>query len=123
MSGGSGETWKAADMPITKFTKWIGSPLDGLSLEDLMNDLSDLFLDSGFNFNPGRAGNSTMDMESLRQAIIEKLVEMGRIPESMLEEWLTDRESEESQKLDALVSEVIKRLVEEGWLKTENRKE
>jgi Ca-activated chloride channel family protein len=110
-------------MPITKFTKWIGSPLDGLSLEDLLNDLSDLFLDSGFNFNPGRAGNSTMDMESLRQAIIEKLVEMGRIPESMLEEWLTDRESEESQKLDALVSEVIKRMVEEGWLKTERQQD
>jgi len=110
-------------MPITKFTKWIGSPLDGLSLEDLLNDLSDLFLDSGFNFNPGRPGNSTMDMESLRQAIIEKLVEMGRIPESMLEEWLTDRESEESQKLDALVSEVIKRMVEEGWLKTERQRD
>jgi Ca-activated chloride channel family protein len=110
-------------MPITKFTKWVGSPLDGLSLEDLLNDLSDLFLDSGFNFNPGRPGNSTMDMESLRQAIIEKLVEMGRIPESMMEEWLTDRESEESQKLDALVSEIIKRLVEEGWLKTERQRD
>jgi Ca-activated chloride channel family protein len=109
-------------MPITKFTKWVGSPLDGLSLEDLLNDLSDLFLDSGFNFNPGRTGNSTMDMESLRHAIIEKLVEMGRIPESMLEEWLADRGSEESQKLDALVSEIIKRLVEEGWLKTDQQR-
>ena len=64
-------------MPITKFTRWIGSPLDGLSLEDLLNDLSDLFLDSGFNFSPDGRGGGTQDMESLRQAIIEKLVEMG----------------------------------------------
>jgi Ca-activated chloride channel family protein len=106
-------------MPVTKFTKWVGSPLDGLSLEDLLNELSDLFLDSGFNFRTGGPNNAAQDMESLRQAIIEKLVEMGRIPQSMLNEWLTDRSSEESQKLDALVSEIIKRMVEEGWLKTE----
>ena len=109
-------------MPVTKFTKWVGSPLDGLSLEDLLDELSDLFLESGFNFNPGGTG-TTQDMEALRQAIIEKLVEMGRIPESMLEEWLTDRSSEESQKLDALVSEIIRRMVEDGWLKTENPRE
>ena len=108
-------------MPTTKFTRWIGSPLDGLSLEDLLNDLSDLFLDSGFNFSPDGRSSGTQDMESLRQAIIEKLVEMGRIPESMLDQWLMDRSSEESQKLDKLVSEIIKRMVEEGWLKTENR--
>jgi Ca-activated chloride channel family protein len=41
----------------------------------------------------------------------------------MMEEWLTNRESEESQKLDALVSEVIKRMVEEGWLKTERQRD
>ena len=110
-------------MPITKFTRWIGSPLDGLSLEDLLNDLSDLFLDSGFNFSPDGRGGGTQDMESLRQAIIEKLVEMGRIPESMLEQWMMDRSSEESQKLDQLVSEIIKRMVEEGWLKTENHQD
>jgi len=107
-------------MPTTKFTKWTGSPLDGLSLEDLLNDLSDMFLDSGFNYGPGAP---TQSMEALRQAIVEKLVEMGRIPESMMEEWLTDRNSEESQKLDALVSEIIKRMVEDGWLKTDGRPE
>src|SRR5947199_9770347 len=100
---------KAADMPITKFTKWVGSPLDGLSLEDLLNELSDLFLDSGFNFNPGGSDSSTQSMEALRQAIVEKMVEMGRIPESLMEEWLTYRSSEESQTLDTLVSEIIKR--------------
>src|SRR5215831_7300512 len=102
-------------MPLTKFSKWIKSPLDGLNLEDLLNELSDMFLDSGFQYGQG---SPAQDMESLRQAIVEKLVEMGHIPESLMEEWLTDRSSEESQKLDALVSEIIRRLVEDGWLKT-----
>jgi Ca-activated chloride channel family protein len=97
--------------------------LDGLSLEDLLNELSDLFLDSGFNFRSGGPGNTAQDMETLRQAIIEKLVEMGHIPQSMMNEWLEDRTSEGSQELDALVSEIIKRMLEEGWLKTESQLE
>ena len=107
-------------MPVTKFSKWIKSPLDGLNLEDLLNELSDLFLDSGFQYGPG---SPAQDMESLKQAIVEKLVEMGHIPESLMEEWMTDRASEESQKLEALVSEIIRRLVEDGWLKTDRQNE
>ena len=110
-------------MPITKFTKWIGSALDSLSLEDLLNELSDMFLDSGFDSSFGGSGGPTQDMESLKQMIVEKLVEMGHIPESMMEEWMTDRSTGESQKLDALVSEIIKRMLEDGWLKTEDRLE
>lgn len=105
-------------MAVTKFTKWIGSPLDNLSLEDLLNELSEMFLDSGFNYGEG---GPTQDMESLRQMIVEKLAEMGHIPESMMEEWFTDRSTEDSRKLDALVSEIIQRMIEEDWLKTENR--
>jgi len=107
-------------MPLTKFSKWIKSPLDGLNLEDLLDELSDLFLDSGFQYGPG---SPSQDMESLRQAIVEKLVEMGHIPESLMDEWMTNRSSEESQKLDALVSEIIRRMVEEGWLKTDRQRE
>jgi Ca-activated chloride channel family protein len=58
-------------------------------------------------------------MEALRQAIIEKLVEMGRIPEQMLEQWMENRDSEESKKLDELVDEILRRLIEEGWIRTE----
>jgi Ca-activated chloride channel family protein len=105
-------------MPITKFSKWVNSPLDGLNLEDLLDELSDLFLDSGFQ--DGR-GSPSQDMEALKQAIVEKLVEMGHIPESLMEEWMTDRSSEESQKLDALVSEIIRRMVEEGFLKSDQQ--
>jgi hypothetical protein len=33
-----------------KYTKWIPSPLDGLSLEELLDELSEFFLQSGFDY-------------------------------------------------------------------------
>jgi Ca-activated chloride channel homolog len=105
-------------MPITKYTKWIGSPLDGLSLEELLDGISEFFLQSGFSYG-FRDISDPHEMEALRQAILEKLVEMGRITEEMLQQWMEDRDSEESQKLDELISQLIRRLIEEGWVRTE----
>src|SRR5262245_34853411 len=105
-------------MAITKYTKWIGSPLDGLSLEELLDGISEFFLQSGFSYG-FRDISDPHEMEALRQAILEKLVEMGRITEEMLQQWMEDRDSEESQKLDERVSQLIRRLIEEGWVRTE----
>ena len=95
-------------MPITKYTKWIPSPLDGLSLEELLDELSDFFLQSGFEYGYSRSGDP-QTMESLKQQIIEKLVDMGRIPESMYREWLEDRTTEESKKLDQLIDQLFEK--------------
>src|SRR5262250_1970993 len=105
-------------MPFTKYTKWVGSPLDGLSLEELLDGISEFFLQSGFSYG-FRDMSDPHEMEALRQAILEKLVEMGRIPEEMLQQWMENRESEESKKLDELISQLIRRLIEEGWIRTE----
>jgi Ca-activated chloride channel family protein len=105
-------------MPITKYTKWIGSPLDGMSLEELLDGISEFFLQSGFSYG-FRDISDPHEMEALRQAILEKLVEMGRISEEMLQQWMENRDSEESQKLDELISQLIRRLIEEGWIRTE----
>jgi len=64
-------------MAITKYTKWIPSPLDGLSLEELLDEMSEFLLQSGFQYGFQDISNPH-DLEALRQAIIEKLVEMGR---------------------------------------------
>ena len=69
-------------MAFTKYTKWVGSPLDGLSMEELLDQISEFLLQSGFQFGFDEAGNPH-DLDALRQAIIEKLVEMGRIPQSL----------------------------------------
>ena len=39
-------------MPITKYTKWMVRSLDGLNLEDLLDEMSEFFLQSGFPNDP-----------------------------------------------------------------------
>jgi len=102
-------------MPTTKYTKWIPSPLDGLSLEELLDELSEFFLQSGFQYG-FRDVSNPHDLDALRQAIIEKLVEMGRIQESLLEQWMADRSEGEAKELDDLIEQLVRRLIQEGWI-------
>jgi Ca-activated chloride channel homolog len=109
-------------MAFTKYTKWIPSPLDGLSLEELLDELSEFFLQSGFQSGFSEMSNPH-DLDALRQAIIEKLVEMGRIPESLLEQWMADRSEGEAKELDDLINQLIRRLVEEGWIQAQQQQQ
>src|SRR5690349_11427199 len=107
-------------MAFTKYTKWNPSPLDGLSLEELLDELSEFFLQSGFQSGFSEMGNPH-DLDALRQAIIEKLVEMGRIPQSLLEQWMADRSEGDAKELDDLINQLIRRLVEEGWIQSQQQ--
>src|SRR5439155_14167195 len=105
-------------MAITKYSKWIPSPLDGLSLEELLDQMSEFFLQSGFRYGFQDVSNQT-DLEGLRQAIIEKLVEMGRIPEDLLQQWMEDRSEGDAKKLDELIDQLIRQMIEEGWIRSQ----
>lgn len=106
-------------MPYTKYTKWISSPLDGLSMEELLDELSDFLLQSGFQYAYQDFGNPH-DLRSLRRMLVEKLAQMGRIPESLLEEWLKNPAEGEAKKLEELIDELIRRLTEEGWIRSDS---
>jgi Ca-activated chloride channel homolog len=105
-------------MPFTKYSKWVGSPLDGLSLEELLEALSEFLLESGFRYG-FQDVSSPHNLDALRQAILERLVEMGRIPESLLEQWLDDRTQGDAKKLEELIDQVIRQLMEEGWIQAD----
>jgi Ca-activated chloride channel family protein len=105
-------------MPFTKYSKWVGSPLDGLSLEELLEALSEFLLESGFRYG-FQDVSSPHNLDALRQAILERLVEMGRIPESLLEQWLEDRTQGDAKKLEELIDQVIRQLMEEGWIQAD----
>jgi Ca-activated chloride channel homolog len=107
-------------MAITKYTKWIPSPLDGLSLEELLDQLSEFFLQSGFQYGFHDISNPR-DFESLRQAIVEKLVELGRVPEDVYQQWLEDRSEGDAKKLDELIDELIRQMIEEGWMQSQQQ--
>jgi Ca-activated chloride channel homolog len=108
-------------MAITKYTKWIPSPLDGLSLEELLDQMSEFFLQSGFQYGFHDVSNPR-DLESLRQAIVEKLVELGRIPEDLYQQWLQDRSEGDAKKLDELIDQLIRQMIEEGWIQSQQQR-
>src|SRR5262245_64358084 len=91
-------------MPFTKYTKWVGSPLDGLSMEELLDQISEFLLQSGFQYGIYDADNPH-NLEALRQAIIQKLVELGRIPQSLLDQWLENRAEGEAKELEQLIDQ------------------
>src|SRR5438874_2359753 len=105
-------------MATTKYSKWIPSPLDGLSLEELLDQMSEFFLQSGFRYGFQDVSNPH-NLDALRQAIIEKLVEMGRVPEDLLQQWLEDRSEGDAKKLDELIDQLIRQMMEEGWVRSQ----
>ena len=107
-------------MAITKFSKRIPSPLDGLSLEELLDEMSEFFLQSGFRYGYQDV-SSPDDMDALRQAIIEKLVEMGRIPEELFQQWLEDRSEGDAKELDEMIDQLIRQMIEEGWIQSQQQ--
>src|SRR3989304_10508906 len=99
-------------MAVTKFSKWIPSPLDGLSMEELLDQISEFLLQSGFRYGFQDFSNP-QSLDALREAIIQKLIEMGRIPETLSEDDI--------EKLDDMIDQVIRQLMEEGWIQTEQQ--
>src|SRR5207249_8849849 len=109
--------FQSPNMPLSKYAKWAPSLLDGLSLQELLDQMSEFLLQSGFQYG-FRDVSNPYDLEALRQAIIEKLVEMGKIPESLLQQWLENRSEGDAKELDELIDQLIRRMIEEGWLQS-----
>ena len=104
-------------MPKIKYTKYTPSPLDGLSIEDLLDSLSDFLLQSGFQHGFHDVTHPR-DMEALRRAIMQMLAEMGRIPPELLAEWLGNPKEGDAGEIDRMLDELIRKMVEQGWLQT-----
>src|SRR5438093_5345130 len=44
---------------------------------------------------------------------------MGRIPQSLLDQCLEDRSEGDAKELDELIDQLIRRMIEEGWMRTD----
>jgi Ca-activated chloride channel family protein len=104
-------------MKFTKYSKWEGADWDSISLEDLLDRLSDFLLQSGFQSGHHSDWYDADDsLESLRRAILRALEEDEFLEDS---EW--DALTDESGQLDAervaqLLDRIIERLIEEGYV-------
>jgi Ca-activated chloride channel family protein len=107
------------------YSRFRGSLVDAVHLEALLEHLSDFLLDGGFAGGPhyhpwwGWSGaDDTHSLESLQDALLRALLESGQLTPDMLAA-LRGEGGDDAAMRDALaqlLDDLIKRMVEEGYL-------
>jgi Ca-activated chloride channel family protein len=120
-------------MRYTTYSKHLPELLDAINLQELLDQLSDFLLQSGFAGGPynhpfwGEFGDQDQDrsMDALRQAIVQALMDSGKLNQEMLQvlrgESTGDpaRDREIQQQLAQLLDQIVQKLIEEGYLTAE----
>ncbi len=103
-------------MSITKYSRFLPEALEDLSLEDLLQQLSDYFLRSGFQDAYGFYQLGDQSMAELQEAILQALLEQGALSQEDVERMLSGAENFEDSDLARLLNELIERMQEEGYI-------
>jgi Ca-activated chloride channel family protein len=118
-------------MRYTTYSRYIPQLLDAVNLEDLLDQLSDFLLQSGFaggpayhpywgSFGDEQEGDHSLD--ALKQAIVQALTESGKLTPEMLQVLRGEstgeeqRDAEIQQQLADLIDQVVQKLIEQGYL-------
>ncbi|MBI3652651.1 MAG: VWA domain-containing protein [Acidobacteria bacterium] len=109
-------------MPFTKYSKWNGVDWESLSLEDLMDRLSEFLLDSGFD-DPYFMYRNEQDnsLESLREAMRRALLEDGLLSEEELQQFYDEQGNLKMEAMNELLDRLLERMVEEGYIKVDQQ--
>jgi Ca-activated chloride channel family protein len=109
-------------MSFTKYSKWNGVDWESLSLEDLMDRLSEFLLDSGFD-DPYFMYRDEQDnsLESLRDAMMRALLEDGLLSEDELEQFYDEQGNLNMEAMNELLDRLLERLLEEGYIKLDQQ--
>jgi Ca-activated chloride channel family protein len=116
-------------MRFTTYTKYTGALLDALNIQDLLERLADFLLQSGFEGGPhyhpwwGWSGDSDdRSLDSLKDALIQALIESGQLTPEMLKELRGEGQGDEETRkaIAELLDQLVQRLVEEGYLNLNN---
>ena len=102
-------------MGTVRYSQFTGQWWEQASLEDLLSELSDFLLQSGF----GEAdpwGDPADDLTRLQEALLRALANRGHITPEDLRAWEAGEESPERQRLQRMLEGLLRRLVEEGYL-------
>jgi Ca-activated chloride channel homolog len=105
-------------MKSIKYSKYVGFDWDSLSLEELLNKLSDYLLQSGFynDYYGYPQTGQDHNLQDLHDAILDALLNQGVFSDEMLEKFMQLQPDERDARLAELVRELVKRLVEEGYI-------
>ncbi|HEY4011010.1 MAG TPA: VWA domain-containing protein [Acidobacteriaceae bacterium] len=102
-------------MKLTRYTKFTGDLSTSFDLEDLMEALSDFFLDSGFEDPWSQSSNPSDSMEDLREAIRQAL-DSGELLDEDAQDKYDELPEEGKQEL---VEKIIQRMKDEAFLNAE----
>ncbi len=102
-----------------KYTKFTGSDLEGLDLEELLSKLSDLLLSSGFDNPYGDPADEDggRSVQSLHDAILDAILRGELLPKDTIEQLLGDpADGDSPTQLEELIQQVIERLAQQGYI-------
>ncbi len=107
-------------MKSVTYGKYTPEDWESLSIDELLNKLSDFLLQSGFNnpyFDDYR--NSDRDLQSLHDAILNALLRHSMLPEEMLKDLqgMESGEEFENSEISRLIRHLIRRLEREGYIR------
>ncbi len=102
-------------MKSVNYSKYDGEDWDSLSLEELLNKLSDFLLQSGFG-NPyfDDPANSDRDLRALHEAILDALLRHALMPEDMLQQ--IEKGEGSVEEVSRLIQHIVQRLEKEGYI-------
>jgi Ca-activated chloride channel homolog len=93
------------------YHKYTGELWDDLDLEDLVGELSDFLLDSGFGTESADWDEDSL--QAMHDAILDAVIRRGLLNDKELERLLNTPEG-----LEQFLDKLVERMVREGYLKT-----
>ncbi|MGZ4814098.1 MAG: vWA domain-containing protein [Terriglobales bacterium] len=102
-------------MKRVKYSKYVPDPAGEMSMEDLLNALSDYLLQSGFQNSYGMYDMRDMEqtLEELKRAIEQALLNGGLFDEEMQQQI---EQIQMEGKLDELIQQIIQRMQQEDYV-------
>jgi Ca-activated chloride channel homolog len=113
-------------MKYIRYSKYSPEAADDVDLQELMNRLSDFFLQSGFE---NQYGVFEMDMnrsreeylDALREAILRALEDGDLVPPDMMDRLLQNPDISQNNELRDLIDQLIQRMEQEGFINREDQ--
>ncbi len=98
-------------MAVVRYHRYVGELWEDLNLEDLVSELSDFLLQSGFGHEQGEWDED--NLQALHDAILEALMRRGLLSDEDLQKLMDDRDA-----LEQFLQKTVERLVREEYLST-----
>jgi Ca-activated chloride channel family protein len=99
-----------------KYSKFSGDETEGMDVEELVSQLSDLLLFSGFSNQSSPFGDEEGSMQALHDAILDALLNGGVLPQETIDALLGDEAN--TDRLKELIERIVDRLEQQGYVTT-----